>query len=135
MYTSLLQFLSLEMHLLLLTTDLFRCCVVSSRYLKNLYIDFATDHITIIMSSAKFGFLQKHSTLHQLLLFLDNILMSFKVKLMLSIWTLQKAFDSVAHNELLTKLWKFGITGTLWEWFYLLESNVFIYFQSIASCF
>ena len=27
-----------------------------------------------------------------------------------------KAFDSVAHNELLYKLWNFGITGTLWLW-------------------
>ena len=29
----------------------------------------------------------------------------------------RKAFDSVAHNELLTKLWYFGITGNLWNWF------------------
>ena len=28
-----------------------------------------------------------------------------------------KAFDSVPHNELLTKLWSFGITGKLWRWF------------------
>jgi ribonuclease P/MRP protein subunit RPP40 len=28
----------------------------------------------------------------------------------------RKAFDSVAHNELLYKLWNFGITGTLWLW-------------------
>ena len=30
----------------------------------------------------------------------------------------KKAFDSVAHNELLVKLWSFGITGNLW-WGYL----------------
>ena len=29
----------------------------------------------------------------------------------------KKAFDSVAHNELLVKLWNFGITGSLWNWF------------------
>ena len=28
----------------------------------------------------------------------------------------RKAFDSVAHNELLYKLWNFGITGNLWLW-------------------
>ena len=28
----------------------------------------------------------------------------------------KKAFDSVAHNELLLKLWKFGICGSLWLW-------------------
>ncbi len=29
----------------------------------------------------------------------------------------KKAFNSVAHNELLVKLWNFGITGSLWNWF------------------
>ena len=29
----------------------------------------------------------------------------------------QKAFDSVAHTELLIKLWTYGITGNLWLWF------------------
>ena len=57
--------------------------------------------------------------MHQLLLFLDNILKSFKESLQTdSIYLdFRKAFDSVAHNELLTKLWCFGITGNLWKWF------------------
>ena len=29
----------------------------------------------------------------------------------------RKAFDSVPHNELLYKLWKYEITGNLWLWF------------------
>ena len=29
----------------------------------------------------------------------------------------RKAFDLVPHNELLYKLWKYGITGDLWLWF------------------
>ena len=29
----------------------------------------------------------------------------------------KKAFDSVPHINLLIKLWSFGITGSLWEWF------------------
>ena len=38
-------------------------------------------------------------------------------KLMLSTLILRKLFDSVAHNELLLKLWSFGIQGSLWRWF------------------
>lgn len=30
---------------------------------------------------------------------------------------LQKAFDTVPHNELLYKLWRVGVTGNLWCWF------------------
>ena len=29
----------------------------------------------------------------------------------------KKAFDSVPHQELLMKLWKAGIVGSLWKWF------------------
>ena len=28
----------------------------------------------------------------------------------------RKAFDSVVHNELLCKLWQYGISGDLWNW-------------------
>ena len=30
---------------------------------------------------------------------------------------IRKAFDSVPHNDLLTKLWSLGIQGNLWKWF------------------
>ena len=35
----------------------------------------------------------------------------------------RKAFDSVAHNELLFKLWNFGITDSLWSWIKAYLSN------------
>ena len=38
---------------------------------------------------------------------------------------LQKAFDSVPHQELLFKLWRIGITGNLWSWFEAYLSNRF----------
>ena len=40
----------------------------------------------------------------------------------------RKAFDSVPHNNLLAicKLWSFGITGKLWQWFrsYRISRNI-----------
>ena len=35
----------------------------------------------------------------------------------------KKAFDSVAHNELLAKLWSFGICGSFWLWIKAYLSN------------
>ena len=46
----------------------------------------------------------------------------------------KKAFDSVLHNELLVKLWSFGITGSLWHWFkaYLTSRNQLV---SVNHCY
>ena len=73
------------------------------------------DHV----NPAQFGFLRHRSTLHQLLVFLHNIFNSFNNNTQIDVTYLdfKKAFDSVAHNELLVKLWNFGITGSLWNWF------------------
>ena len=72
-----------------------------------------------IFNPAQFGFLQHRSTLHQLLTFTKYISDSFKNNAQTDVIYLdfKKAFDSVAHNELLAKLWSFGITGTNWKWF------------------
>ena len=39
----------------------------------------------------------------------------------------RKAFDSVAHKELLFKLWTFGITGGVWKWIQAYLTNRFQY--------
>ena len=93
-------------------------CSISKVLEKIVYdkiIDFVASRVTI----AQCGFLQNHSTLHQLLLFLKKIFEGFKINSLTDVVYLdfRKAFDSVAHNELLAKLWHFGITGNLWKWF------------------
>ena len=90
-------------------------------------IDFVMDHI----NPAQFGFLQHHSTLHQLLIFTRNIFESFTNHAQTDAIYLdfKKAFDSVAHNELLVKLWSFGITGNLWRWF-----QAYLPQETMCSC-
>ena len=48
----------------------------------------------------------------------------------------RKAFDSVAHNKLLLKLWKFGICDSLWQWMraYLTNRRQYVSVgQSVSS--
>lgn len=71
-----------------------------------------------IISCSQFGFRQGHSTNQQLLLFLHKVHQSLNNKENCDVIYLdfRKAFDSVPHNELLTKLWTIGITGNCWYW-------------------
>ena len=88
------------------------------------------------ISHFQFGFTKNCSTLHQLLLFTNHIYTSFEEKSQTDVIYLdfKKAFDSVPHNELLVKLWSFGITGSLWHWFkaYLTSRNQLI---SVNHCY
>ena len=89
------------------------------------------------ISPAQFGFLQHHSTLHQLLSFLHSIFDSFNNNAQTDVVYLdfKKAFDSVAHNELLVKLWCFGITGNIWNWFkaYLTSRKQCVHLNNVMS--
>jgi len=78
-------------------------------------ISFVSSHI----SSHKFGFRQNHSTFQQLLIFLNSIYEFLGSTTQTDVINLnfKKAFDSVVHNEMLVKLWSFGIQGNLWKSF------------------
>ena len=100
-------------------------CVVS-KVLERLVFNNIIDFVRSSISLTQFGFLKGHSSLQQLLIFwntvinfpqTDTIYLDFR-----------KAFDSVSHNELLLKLWHFGITGSLWMWFraYLSDRHQFV---------
>ena len=71
------------------------------------------------ISTKEFGFLHNHFTLQQLLIFLNTV----NLRLMQFTWILRKAFDSVAHNELLFKLQSFGMNANLWNWFQAYLTN------------
>ena len=65
------------------------------------------------------GFIKNRSCLSQLLLSFNHIYNCLDKSIPVDVIYLdfKKAFDSVPHNELLLKLWKLGITGSLWRWF------------------
>ena len=89
---------------------------VVSKVLERLVYNCMLDFVTNSISPYHFGFLHGYSTLQQLFIFFDTILNSGPQTDVLYL-DFKKAFDSVSHlNELLHKLWHFGITDNLWLW-------------------
>ena len=70
-----------------------------------------------VISVHQFGFLPGHSTTPQLLMFQHCFVNSFVNKCQTDVIYLdiQKDFDTISHNILLTKLWNAGITGQAWK--------------------
>ena len=93
-------------------------CTVS-KVLEKLIYDIITQFVSSSISPSQFGFRPMHSSIQQLLVFLSIIQDSLATNSQADAVYLdfRKAFDSVPHNELLVKLWSFGITGNLWKWF------------------
>ena len=74
------------------------------------------DFISSSISLQQFGCLRGHSTLQQLLIFFNSVFNSSSLQTDVVYLDFRKAFDSVAHSELLYKFWKFSINGKLWSW-------------------
>ena len=74
--------------------------------------------MTFVMNSftsQQFDFLPKRSALQQLILFTEKLL-DDKNEVDVIYMDFKKAFDSVSHNALLSKLRTLGISGKLWTW-------------------
>ena len=85
-----------------------------------------------ILYNNQFGFRSKHSTIHALLLLTDKVQRSidngtYSCGIFLD---LCKAFDTVDHKILLTKLEYYGIRGVVNDWFasYLSDRRQFVSF-------
>ena len=93
-------------------------CTIS-KVLEKIIYNKIISFVSKSISPSQFGFRPKHSTVQQLLLFTNNLYESFSAKAHSDVIYLdfKKAFESVAHAELMMKLWTFGITGNLWRWF------------------
>ena len=66
----------------------------------------------------QFGFLPGRLTLQQLILFTEKLLNGINNRNEVDViyMDFKKAFDSVSHNSLLSKLQALGISGRLWFW-------------------
>ena len=84
---------------------------VVSKVLERLVYNGMVDFITNSISTYQYGLLRGRSTLQQTCFLQQNINLHFSDGCCIYI-DFRKTFDSVAHNELLLKLWKFGINGT-----------------------
>jgi len=91
-----------------------------SKLLESIVYDNIIDFIQLNLSCAQFGFLEKRSSISQLLTCYSEIIEAFESGLSADVvyLDLKKTFDSVLpHHELLVKLWIIETTGLLWYWF------------------
>ena len=90
-----------------------------------------------ILVNNQFGFRNEHSTLHALISLTENIRKNldqgnFSCSVFLD---LQKAFDTVDHKILLSKLHHYGIRGTANSWFrsYLENRKQSVFANGVSS--
>ena len=92
-----------------------------------------------LLSNSQFGFRQKHSTTHAILYLINHIATAVDDHLhTLGIFLdLSKAFDTIDHEILLSKLSHYGIRGKALEWFrsYLTGRKQFVSLNGTNSNF
>ena len=91
-----------------------------------------------LISKAQYGFRKKHSTIHPLIHFIDHVSTALdKKEHTLAIFCdLRKAFDTVNHQILISKLHKLGIRGLELSWFrdYLQNRKQLVHINGSNSC-
>ena len=90
-----------------------------------------------LLSPNQYGFRKEHSTIHPLLHFMNNLTRATNAKkYSVAIFCdLRKAFDTVDHKILISKLNAIGVRGTALKWFvdYLNNRKQFVYIDGVAS--
>ena len=93
------------------------------------------DHIVYQIHPVQFGFLQNTSTVQQLLFYLYNVFNNCN-RLDVIYLDTSKAFDTVCHWHLLSKLPSFNIGGQLlWLWFqaYITNKSQYVSVNNTSS--
>lgn len=90
-----------------------------------------------VLTPNQFGFRKNHSTVHPLMHFINNLTKASNSKqYSIAIFCdLRKAFDTVDHSILLSKLNSIGVRGLELEWFksYLCNRKQFVYIDGVSS--
>ena len=106
-----------------------------SRVMYNRLLRFLNNHS--ILSDNQYGFLKHHSTAYALACLYDKISSAIENKeCTVGIFIdLSKAFDTVDHNILISKLEHYGVRGTALRWFksYLSNRQQYVEFNGISS--
>ena len=108
---------------------------ILEKVVSNRLIIFLEDHN--ILSDNQFGFRKGHSTIHPLMLFMNNLTSALnKKQFSIAIFCdLRKAFDTVNHCILLDKLKNLGVRGVELLWFknYLSDRMQFVSIDDVNS--
>ena len=94
----------------------------TSKVLECIIYDKIVDHVSTFINPAQLGFMHNRCTTQQLLLFLHHAF-SCRDQFDAIYLDISKAFDSVSHSHLLSKLRNFNISGSVWLWFQAYLSN------------
>ena len=108
---------------------------ILEKIMYNRLINFIEHHN--LLSKHQFGFRKNHSTIHPMVL-LDNYIseaLNNKNYAIAIYCDLRKAFDTVDHSILISKLRKMGIGGTELKWFvnYLTDRKQFVHIDGKCS--
>ena len=95
------------------------------------------NHKHSLLNDCQFGFRQKRSTSHALIFLLDKITAALdNGDIVLGVFLdFSKAFDTVNHQILLNKMYKYGIRGIAFKWMesYLSNRRQFVLFKDVKS--
>ena len=90
-----------------------------------------------ILYQSQYGFRESHSTVHAVSEFVSNVLQAFdENKMTLSVFLdLSKAFDTIDHSIMISKLEHYGIRGIALQWFqsYLSNRKQFVSYRNFSS--
>jgi len=108
---------------------------ITSKVLERIIFNKTITHISSMINLAQFGFLKNKSTTQQLILFLSNVFNN-RHQLDVIYLDISKAFDTVSHSHLLSKLLSFNIGGEIWSWFraYITNRYQYVSINNSNSC-